>query len=136
MTRSLEDLKSSVRALDRKIEQIQMDAALLTGVLPLPEGRKLWSTTEINWDDHNIPGDMKDNYMDLLRKRYALNKQASRMEAEKDGELPRWEARELAYNWLNCLGDKGNDWLLEHNLTTVSLTEEILRNPNFLEEVI
>lgn len=136
MSRSLEDLRSSVRAIDRRIETMHMDAALLTGILPLPEGRKLWSSSEIVWEDHRIPDDMRTTYFSLLGKRYNLNQKVTKMEAIRDNDLPRWEARNIAYGWLHILGERGNDWLIEHKLTTVSLTEAILRNPNFLEEVV
>lgn len=136
MSRSLEDLRSSVRAIDRRIETMHMDAALLTGILPLKSGRKLWSSSEIDWDDPKISEDMRTTYFSLLGKRYALNQKVTRMEAVRDNDLPRWEARNIAYGWLHVLGERGNDWLIEHKLTTVTLTEEILRNPDFLEEMV
>ncbi len=136
MTRSLEDLRSSVRAIDRRIETMHMDAALLTGILPLPEGRKLWSSSEIDWDDPKIPEDMRTTYFSLLSKRYNLNQKVTRIEAENNNELPRWEAERVAYGWLHVLGEKGNDWLIKHKLTTITLTDAILNNPNFLEEMI
>lgn len=136
MARSLESLKSSVRAIDHKLENLRIDAALLVGVLPLKPGRRFWVATEIDWDDPKIPEDLHENYFSLVEKRYVLNYQAEKMEAEQKNELPRFEAEQIAYKWLNILGDDGNNWLIEHHLTTISLTEAILKNPNFLEEVI
>lgn len=136
MSRSLEDLRSSVRAIDRRIETMHMDAALLTGILPLPEGRKLWSSSEIDWDDPKIPEDMRTTYFSLLSKRHNLNQKVTRIEAENNNEIPRWGAERVAYGWLHVLGENGNDWLIKHKLTTVTLTDAILNNPNFLEEMI
>lgn len=136
MNRSVEDLKSSVRAIDHKLDNLRMDAARCTGILPLKPGRKFWVATEINWDDPKIPEQIHTKYFGLLEKRSTLSYQAEKMEAEKNNELPRFEAREIAYNWLHVLGTEANAWLIEHQLSTVTLTEEILKNPNFLEEMV
>lgn len=134
MARSIEDLRSSVRAIDRQLEKMRLEAAILTGIIPLPEDRVWWSTSEINWEDPRL-SHMKDNYQALVDKRYNINYEAERKIAIRDDNLPRFEAREIAYGWLHMLGEGGNDWLIEHHLTTVSLTERILENPRFLEEV-
>ena len=136
MDRSLEDLRSSVRAIEHKLDNLRMDAAIAVGVLPLKPGHKFWVATEIDWDDPKIPREIHDKYFSLLDKRYELNYQAARREAEEKNELPRFEARQVAYGWLKILGDKSDAWLIEHHLTTITLTEEILNNPGFLEEVM
>jgi hypothetical protein len=133
--RSLEDLRSSYRAIGKKLDNIRMDAAILTNILPLPEGKRFWVADEIQWDDPRLD-DIRDKFFSLLEKHHDLERTIGRLEAIRDNDLPRWEARQTAYGWLNILGDDGNDWLIQHNLTTVTLTEAILLNPQFLEEMI
>lgn len=135
MTRSLEDLRSSYRAVEKKIDSLTSDAATLLGILPLKPGRKFWSSTEIDWNDPRLQP-LKGKYDELTEKHRKLYLEIGRLEAIRDDDLPRWEAQQVAYGWLHVLGDDGNRWLLDHKLTTISLTEKILENPNFLEEVL
>ena len=51
-------------------------------------------------------------------------------------ENPRDTATVKAYEFLNSLSfDEKVDFLQKHDLTTVTLIDELNRNPNFLEEV-
>ncbi|MBQ6344978.1 MAG: hypothetical protein IJI96_02585 [Methanobrevibacter sp.] len=135
MVRSLESLKGSYRAIGRKLESMRMDAAIQVGILPLSEGKPFWLAEEIDWDDPRL-SDMKEKFFFFLDKHYELGNQVGRLEAIQANDLPRWEAEQVAYGWLNILGDKSNAWLIEHKLNTFSLTEAILNNPNFLQEVV
>lgn len=135
--RSLEDLRSSYRAIGRKLDDLRIEAAIAVEILPLKPGRRFWCADEIDWDDPRIPEHLKQKVFDLCDKHYQLGQTIGKREAICDGDLPRWEARQVAYGWLNILGEQGStDWLIKHHLTTVTLTEAILENPNFLEEMI
>ena len=134
--RSLEDLRSSYRAIDRRLDQLRIEAAIAVEVLPLKPGRKFWTADEIDWDDPRISEHLKQKVFDLCEKHTQLYKTITRREAIENDDLPRWEARQVAYGWLHVLGDEANDWLIAHKLSTISLTEAILENPQFLEEVI
>lgn len=135
MTRSLEDLRSSYRAVEHKLDSLNMDAASILDILPLQPGRKFWSSTEIDWNDPRLQP-LKGKYDELTEKHRKLSQEIGRREAIRDDDLPRWGAKQVAYDWLHILGDDGNRWLLDHKLTTITLTEKILENPNFLEEVV
>jgi len=133
--RSLEDLRSSYRAIGKKLDNLRMDAAIMVGILPLAPGRRVWVADEIDWDDPKLD-QLRETFFSLLNKHHRLEIEIGRREALRDNNYPRWLAEREAYGWLNILGDESNDWLIEHGLTTVTLTEKILRNPKFLEEVI
>lgn len=133
--RTLEDLRSSYRAIGRKLDALHIEAAIAVEVLPLKPGRKFWVATEIDWEDPRIPGHLKQKVFELSEKHYQLGQVIGKREAIEKDDLPRWEARQVAYGWLNVLGDEADNWLIKHHLTTVSLTESLLENPNFLEEV-
>ena len=46
--RTLEDLKSSLRAVNHKLDNLRIEAAQIVGVLPLKPDCKFWVATEID----------------------------------------------------------------------------------------
>lgn len=137
--RSLEDLKSSYRAVTNRIDKMHMDAALLTGILPLPEGKRFWTSDEINWDDPKLSG-QKKTYFELIGKAYNLRRIIGRLEAEADGTIVEFETGETIYKFLNKnfkTFDEEVEFFRKNNLVRgfSSLLEKCLENPNYLEEV-
>ena len=137
--RSLEDLRSTLRAMERSIDDNHMDAAIKVGVLPLKPGRRFWVATEINWDDPRL-NDMRDPFMELVDKHYKLSKIVGRMEAIQSGNLEFWEAKEKA-NHFACENfptlEVETEFYRKHNIVQgrFGLAIKIVENPKFLEEV-
>ena len=131
--RNLEDLKSSKRAVTRKMDDLTQQAAIITGILPLTPGRKFWCVTEINWDDPKLNG-LRETYFKLAKTVSNLEDAIANLEEDN---IQRYEASKKANQFL-CSFDSWEEeakWLKEHGLNTISLTEKILENPNFLAEV-
>lgn len=138
--RSLEDLKSSLRAVNHKIDNIKIDAAILVGVLPLKPGRKFWIATEIDWDDSRLDH-LRPDYFRLLNAAYELDHITGRLEAESNDELEKWEV----YNKIDLFLNTNFKTFAEelrffkrNNLTRglSSLREKVLENPDYLDEVV
>lgn len=132
--RNLEDLKSSKRAVIRKMDDITQQAAIITGILPLTPGRKFWCVTEINWDDPNLKG-LRETYFKLAKTVSNLEDAIANLEEDN---IQRYEASKKANQFLVESFESWEaeaKWLKEHGLNTISLTEKILENPNFLAEV-
>ena len=134
--RSLEDLKSSYRALVRKSDTLASEAAFRQG-LP-KEGQPFFISGQIDWDNPNV-SDIKPAYFEAIEKAGELHHIIGRLEASQINDLPRWEARQKANHFLhsNFVSiDEVKKWLNEHGcITSLDLAEKILENPNYLEEV-
>ena len=138
--RSLEDLKSSLRAVNLKIDDIRMEAAKIVGVLPLKPGRKFWVATEIDWEDSRLDH-LREKYFYLLDAAYELQHITGKLEAEANNELKQWEVYNTIDKFLNENFNTFDEELLffkKNNLTRglSSLREKVLENPRFLQEVI
>lgn len=138
--RSLEDLKSSLRAVNHKIDNLKIDAAIIVGVLPLKPGRKFWIATEIDWEDSRLDH-LRPDYFRLLDAAYELNHITGRLEAESKGELEKWEIYTKIDSFLNTnfkTFTEEVEFFKKNNLVRglSSLREEVLRNPNYLNEVV
>lgn len=138
--RSLEDLKSSLRAVNLKIDSIKMDAAQIVGVLPLKPGRKFWVATEIDWEDPRLDH-LRPEYFRLLDAAYELDHITGKLEAESRGELEQWEIYTEIDSFLNTnfkTFDEEVEFFKKNNLVAglSSLRAEVLKNPNYLNEVI
>ena len=138
--RSLEDLKSSLRAVNLKIDSIKMDAAQIVGVLPLKPGRKFWVATEIDWEDPRLDH-LRPEYFRLLDAAYELDHITGKLEAESRGELEQWKIYTEIDSFLNTnfkTFDEEVEFFKKNNLVRglSSLRAEVLKNPNYLNEVI
>ena len=138
--RSLEDLKSSLSAVNLKIDNIKIDAAIIVGVLPLKPGRKFWIEEEIDWEDPRLDH-LRQDYFKLVDTAYELRHITGKLEAESKGELEQWEIYNKIDSFLNTnfnTFDEEVEFFKKNNLVRglSSLREEVLKNPNFLEEVI
>lgn len=138
--RSLEDLKSSLRAVNLKIDSIKMDAAQIVGVLPLKPGRKFWVATEIDWEDPRLDH-LRPEYFRLLDAAYELDHITGKLEAESRGELEQWKIYTEIDSFLNTnfkTFDEEVEFFKKNNLVRglSSLRAEVLKNPNYLNEVV
>ncbi|WP_407415732.1 hypothetical protein [Methanobrevibacter sp.] len=138
--RSLEDLRSSLRAINHRCESIRMDAAVIVGILPLKPGRKIWTADEIQWDDPKL-AHLKDTYFELCDTASKLLRHVSELEAKKSGNLSVWKAKQKGEIFLRIHFhsiEEEKEFFEKNNLHRgmSSLTEAILSNPNFLEGVI
>lgn len=138
--RTLEDLKSSLRAVNHKLDNLRIEAAQIVGVLPLKPDCKFWVATEIDWDDNSLDH-LRPDYFRLLDASYELQHITSRLEAENQGELEQWETYQTIDNFLETNFKTFAEELRfykRNNLTRglSSLREECLRNPKYLEEVV
>ena len=138
--RSLEDLKSSLRAVNLKLDDIRMEAAKIVGVLPLKPGRKFWVATEIDWEDSRLDH-LREKYFYLLDAAYELQHITGKLEAEANDELEQWEIYNEIDSFLTTnfkTFDEEVEFFKKNNLVRglSSLREEVLRNPNYLNEVV
>lgn len=138
--RSIEDLKSSLHAINLKLDNLRMDAAITVGVLPLKPGRKFWVATEIDWNDSRLDP-IRSEFLRLVDSAYELQKIINKLEAEANNTLTQWELYETIDEFLETNFKTFSEELRfykRNNLTRglSSLREECLRNPNYLDEVI
>lgn len=91
--RSLEDLKTSLHAIDHKIDDLKMDAALILGILPLSNDRRFWVATEINWNDPRLDH-LRDTFFELVNQSYEFTTYIGRLEAIEGNYLEYWEAEQ------------------------------------------
>lgn len=139
--RSLEDLKSSLRAVNHQIDKMRMDAAETLGIFnTLCKEKPFWTADEINWDDPKIVH-LKPKFFHLLDTAYELEHIAGKLEATQNGTLEQFEIYEkidkfLATNFKTF--EEEVEFFRKNNLVAglSSLREAVLENPNFLEEVI
>ena len=130
--RSLEDLKSSKRAIFRKMDDLTQEAAIITGILPVKPGRKFWCVSEINWEDSRLTA-IRKTYFELAEKAANLDDAIAKLENDN-----LHEARKKANHFLSTSFTSFEDeakWLKKNNLNGLSLAEKIIENPNFLSEV-
>ena len=98
--RTTEDLKTSLRAINNKIDSLRMDAAILQGVLPLPDGKRFWVADEIDWTSPEL-SNLSKTYFDLLDKSHDLRREIDYREAIKNNAIPLYESRQIAYEFIN-----------------------------------
>jgi hypothetical protein len=138
--RTTEDLKTSLRAINNKIDSLRMDAAILQGVLPLPDGKRFWVADEIDWTSPEL-SNLSKTYFDLLNKSHDLRREIDYREAIKNNAIPLYESGQIAYEFINtnCNSfEEEVEFFKKNDLVRgmSSLVEEIYRNPNFLNEVV
>ena len=137
--RSLEDLKSSHRAVNNKLDSIRMDAAIILGVLPLPDGKRFWVADEIDWTKPEV-SHLRQTYFDLLDKSHDLRREIEYRDAVQTKTIPLYLARHEAYDFISTnfnSFEEESAFFKKNNLVRgmSSLVDAIYRNPNFLNEV-
>lgn len=132
--RSLEDLKSSRRAVQKSIDDIAQQAAIITEILPLKPGRKFWCVTEIDWADIRLSA-LRESYFELIQKASNFDDTIACLENDDwDRYMARKKANKFLSSNFSSLEEEA-EWLRRFNLNALTLAEEILKNPNFLSEV-
>ena len=132
--RFLEDLKSSRRAVQKSIDDIAQQAAIIQGILPLKPCRKFWCVTEIDWADIRLAA-LRESYFELIQKASNLDDTIARLENDDwDRYMARKKANKFLSSNFSSLEEEA-EWLRKFNLNALTLAEEILKNPNFLSEV-
>lgn len=138
--RTSEDLRSSIRAISIRLDNLHMDAAIITGVLPLKPGRKFWTLDEINWDDPKLQEtDIEENCKELSRKRYELTNVVELRKAITEDNVDWMLARHKAYKWgKEYTVEELQTFFKQNNLPMgfSSLTSVLVKNPDFLEGVV
>ena len=139
--RTLEDLKSSLRAVNHQIDKMRMDAAELMGIFDtLCKEKPFWTADEINWDDPKL-SQMKPKFFQLLDSSYELEHIVGKIEATQNGTLEQYKIYQeidkfLATNFKTF--DEEVEFFKKNNLVRglSSLREAMLENPNYLNEVV
>ncbi len=138
--RSIEDLKSSYRAIQNRIDSMHLDAAIQTGIIPLPEGKMFWTSNEINWNDPRLD-DTRETYFKLLNKAADLRYVINYREAEESNTLEQFllyeEIDEFISRNFNSFKELV-EFYQRNNLIRglSSLREKCLENPDYLTEVM
>ena len=113
----LMEKKSSLRAITLKRENLASEIGYrVRDTLP---SYPFWVMDQVDFDDPRLE-DIKEEFFETESKRAKLAREVSRMEAIEEDELPRYEAREKAYAFLNSLSDEeAIRFLKQHRLNTV-----------------
>ncbi|MBQ2651933.1 MAG: hypothetical protein IJF83_00105 [Methanobrevibacter sp.] len=136
--RTDEDLRSSARAITRRLDDLHMDAAIITGVLPLQPGKKFWTLDEINWDDPKLQKtDIEKQCKELAQKRYELTNVVNLRKAIKEDNVISLLAKDKAYTWGAKHSLEELVTFFEQNnlhLGFGSLIPILEQNPHYLDE--
>jgi len=137
---SSEDLRSSIRAIERRLDNLHIDAALLVEVLPLTPGKKFWTLQEINWDDPILQEtDIFETCKELEHKKFLLENVVKLRKAIEDDNVDRILAQDKAYTWgKNYTDDQLKTFFKQHHMSTgfFDLTWALVENPHFLDGVV
>lgn len=126
----LMEKKSTLRALNLKRDNLAVEMAERLGLTGF------FGLAQINFDDPRI-ADIIDDFNEVVSKIGFYSWEVDRLEAIRDGELPRHDARVKVYAFLGGLGnDNATNFLRSHRLSTVTLTEAVLLCPNLLEDMM
>ena len=90
---------------------------------------------QIDFNDPRL-SDIKGKFFKTEEKISKLTWEVDRLEAIRDGELPRHEAKVKVYDFLGKMTDENViSFLQNYHLTTITLTEAVLINPKLLEDM-
>ena len=132
-TSELEEKKSTLRALKHRRDHLAAEIGYR--VRDTISSYPLWIIDQVNFDDPRI-ADIKDEFFQTEEKISKLDWEVSRLEAIRDGELPRHEAKVKVYKFLQGMSDKNQiAFLQSHSLSTTSLTEAVLLCPGLLDNM-
>lgn len=130
---SIEDKKSSLRALILKRDNLAREIG--HRVQDTISSYPLWIMDQVNFDDPRL-ADIKDDFFKTEEKISKLHWEVDRLEAIRDGELPRHEAKVKVYDFLGKMSeDNVISFLQAYHLSTVTLTEAVLLCPTLLEDM-
>jgi len=126
--RELSEMKSSLRALQHKRDKLSLEIAETLGVTGF------YALSQLNLNDPRVIP-LRDQLYNVESKMDKLYWDIEEAEAIRDNEYERYLAKKQCTEFLGSLGDKAaNEFLIHNNLTTITLVEKVLKNPNFLKE--
>ena len=131
---TLDDKKSSLRAIQRRRDDLAAEIGYR--VRDTISSYPLWVMEQVNFDDPRL-ADIKGKFFKTEEKLRELTWEVDRLEAIRDGELPRHEAKVKVYEFLRGMGDDKNqiNFLQSYHLSTVTLTEAVLLCPKLLDDM-
>ena len=130
----LEQKRSTLKALNLKRDNLAAEIGYR--VQDTISSYPRWIMDQVNFDDPRI-ADIKDEFFRLEEKISKLTWEVDRLEAIRDGELPRHEAKVKVYEFLRGMGNDMNQihFLQTYHLSTTSLTEAVLICPGLLDDM-
>ena len=130
---TLDDKKSSLRAIQRRRDDLAAEIGYC--VRDTISSYPLWVMEQVNFDDPRL-ADIKGKFFKTEEKLRELTWEVDRLEAIRDGELPRHEAKVKVYDFLGKMSeDNVISFLQAYHLSTISLTEAVLLCPALLEDM-
>jgi len=130
----LEQKRSTLKALNLKRDNLAAEIGYR--VQDTISSYPRWIMDQVNFDDPRI-ADIKDEFFRLEEKISKLTWEVDRLEAIRDGELPRHEAKVKVYEFLRGMGNDKNqiEFLQRYSVSTTSLTESVLLCPSLLDDM-
>lgn len=133
ITPTLDDKKSTLRALQRRRDDLAAEIGFR--VRDTISSYPLWIMDQVDFNDPRLD-DIKDKFFKTEEKLRELTWEVDRLEAIRDGELPRHEAKVKVYDFLGKMSeDNVISFLQAYHLSTVTLTEAVLLCPTLLEDM-
>lgn len=130
----LNQKRQTLRALNRRRDN--MAAEIGYRVRDTISSYPLWIMDQVNFDDPRL-SDIKDDFFQVEEKIQELTWEVDRLEAIRDGELDRYEAKRKVYKFLRGMGSDKNqiEFLQNYHLSTTSLTEAVYMCPGLLDDM-
>lgn len=130
---TLDEKKSTLRALQKRRDDLA--AEIGSRVRDTISSYPLWIMDQVDFNDPRLD-DIKDKFFKTEEKLRELTWEVDRLEAIRDGELPRHEAKVKVYDFLEKMSDDNViSFLQAYHLSTTSLTEAVLLCPALLEDM-
>ena len=135
--RTDEDLRSSIRAMNRRLDELHIEAAQICNILPLKPGKKFWVLSEIDWDYDPKLTPIFEKCKEMESKIFHLQNVVKMRNAIKEDNVKWILAQDKAYEWGKDYSDEELiQFFKQHGLAMgfSSLTSELVKNPNYLKE--
>ena len=130
---TLDEKKSTLRALQKRRDDLAAEIGFR--VRDTISSYPLWIMDQVDFNDPRL-NDIKDKFFKTEEKLRELTWEVDRLEAIRDGELPRHEAKVKVYDFLGKMSDDNViSFLQAYHLSTTSLTEAVLLCPALLEDM-
>lgn len=130
---TLHEKKSTLRALQKRRDDLAAEIGFR--VRDTISSYPLWIMDQVDFNDPRL-NDIKDKFFKTEEKLRELTWEVDRLEAIRDGELPRHEAKVKVYDFLEKMSDDNViSFLQAYHLSTTSLTEAVLLCPALLEDM-
>lgn len=130
----LEQKSSTLRALTHRRDNLAAEIGYR--VQDTISSYPLWIMEQVDFNDPRL-ADIKDQFFQLEEKISKLTWEVDRLEAIRDGELPRHEAKVEVYDFLRRMGNDDNQisFLQTYHISTTNLIEAVLVCPTLLKDL-